>query len=192
MYIVYKTTNTINGKFYIGVHNGKDPNYLGSGKYLNDAIAHYGRDSFERTTLYEVDTLEEALVIEAEIVNKDFLLREDTYNLTLGGGIPPAWGSTGPRPDASERMKRNNPVHDPEVLAKLKDRVTVKDSDGNTFSIKKSDPRYISGELVSVNKGRESKAKGVIMRQVECPHCKKIGRITGMKKWHFENCKDKL
>lgn len=192
MYIVYKTTNTVNGKFYIGVHNGKDPNYLGSGKYLNDAIAHYGRNSFERITLYEVDTLEEALAIEAEIVNKDFLLREDTYNLTLGGGVPPAWGSTGPRPDASERMKRNNPVHDPNVLQKLKGNVTVIDTDGNTFSIKKDDPRYLSGELVSVNKGRDSKMKGKTMREVECPHCKKRGRITGMKKWHFDNCKDKL
>jgi hypothetical protein len=31
--------------------------------------------------------------------------------------------------------------------------VTVKDKDGNTFSVNLNDPRYISGELVGVTKG---------------------------------------
>ena len=33
--------------------------------------------------------------------------------------------------------------------------VTVKDKDGNTFSISKDDPRYLSGELVPYNTGRK-------------------------------------
>ena len=32
--------------------------------------------------------------------------------------------------------------------------VSVKDSQGNTFQVPKDDPRYISGELVGVVKGR--------------------------------------
>lgn len=35
----------------------------------------------------------------------------------------------------------------------LTGRVTVKDSDGNTMSVSKDDPRYLSGELIPVSKG---------------------------------------
>jgi len=42
-HIVYKTTNIVNGKYYIGVTNGKDPGYLGSGRVLLSAIKEYGK-----------------------------------------------------------------------------------------------------------------------------------------------------
>ena len=35
---IYKTTNTINGKIYIGKEKHNDKNYLGSGIILNHAI----------------------------------------------------------------------------------------------------------------------------------------------------------
>ena len=40
--IIYKTTNLINGKFYIGKDSKNDPNYLGSGKILKKAFKKYG------------------------------------------------------------------------------------------------------------------------------------------------------
>jgi len=51
--IVYITTNLINGKKYIGSHNGNNPYYLGSGARLKYAIKKYGRDNFKRQTLWE-------------------------------------------------------------------------------------------------------------------------------------------
>jgi hypothetical protein len=44
-YFIYKTTNLLNGKYYIGMHvtNQIDDGYLGSGKYLNNAIKKYGK-----------------------------------------------------------------------------------------------------------------------------------------------------
>ena len=43
-HFIYKTTNLINSKYYIGMHstsNLKD-GYLGSGKYLRSSIKKYG------------------------------------------------------------------------------------------------------------------------------------------------------
>ena len=53
-YLIYKTTNLINNKVYIGSHrtsNIKD-NYLGSGTLLKQAIKKYGKNNFE----FKVDT----------------------------------------------------------------------------------------------------------------------------------------
>lgn len=50
---IYKTTNLINNKFYIGKHSTNDlnDNYLGSGTALNRAIKKYGRKNFKREIL---------------------------------------------------------------------------------------------------------------------------------------------
>lgn len=51
MAIIYKTTNILNGKFYIGKDERDDPNYLGSGIILKQAIAKYGRKNFKKKLL---------------------------------------------------------------------------------------------------------------------------------------------
>jgi len=86
-YTIYKITNQINGKFYIGSHKTKDLNdgYMGSGKYLNHAYKKYGLENFSKEILFVFDTPEEMYAKEAEIVNDEFLAEENTYNLKRGG-----------------------------------------------------------------------------------------------------------
>lgn len=102
-YIVYQTINIVNNKIYVGIHKVKDPNifcgYIGNGvniyhpsTYMNPkypfqyAVKKYGTSNFRRSTLFIYDTLDEALKKEGEIVTKEFVEREDTYNVALGGG----------------------------------------------------------------------------------------------------------
>ena len=86
-YTVYKTTNLINGKFYIGTHKTADPNdsYLGSGTLLKKAIDKYGVSSFKKEVLFVFDNPEAMFAKEAEIVTEEFLAENNTYNLKLGG-----------------------------------------------------------------------------------------------------------
>lgn len=86
-YLVYKTTNLVNGKIYIGQHQTYDLNdgYLGSGKLLKQAIKKYGEQNFKREILCECSSLEEMNEKEAEIVNDEFIQRNDTYNIKHGG-----------------------------------------------------------------------------------------------------------
>ena len=110
-YIVYCTTNLVNNKIYIGVHGTVDPDifdgYLGNSlstkdKYLMNhpkepfhyAVKKYGIKNFQRKTIAVFDTVEEALQLEKQIVNEDFIKRKDTYNITVGGGMPPIYKKT--------------------------------------------------------------------------------------------------
>ena len=86
-YLVYKTTNLVNGKIYIGKHetDNLDDGYLGSGKLLKRAVEKYGEQNFSREILFECSSREEMNAKEAELVNENFLKRNDVYNLKQGG-----------------------------------------------------------------------------------------------------------
>ena len=86
-YLIYKITNNINGKIYIGKHktNDKNDGYMGSGLYLNHAQEKYGMENFTKEILFECSSEEEMNDKERELVNEDFVKRNDTYNLKLGG-----------------------------------------------------------------------------------------------------------
>jgi len=86
-HIVYKTTNLINGKIYIGVHstNKIEDGYLGSGCIFKKALNKYGRKNFLREVLFDFDNSEEAYAKEKELVNIDFINKGYNYNCKVGG-----------------------------------------------------------------------------------------------------------
>ena len=86
-YTIYKTTNLVNNKIYIGKHITKqlDDDYLGSGILINRSIKKYGIDKFKKEILYTFDNEKEMNDMEREIVNEEFISRLDTYNINLGG-----------------------------------------------------------------------------------------------------------
>ena len=56
-YFIYKTTNLLNGKIYIGQHKHNKCNYFGSGTYILKALKKHGRENFKRETLFECDNI---------------------------------------------------------------------------------------------------------------------------------------
>lgn len=90
MAIIYKTTNLINGKIYIGQHyTDFNDGYLGSGTLILKAISKYGKENFTREILESCDSL---IVNEREIYWIAVLNsrnQEIGYNLEPGGNKPP-------------------------------------------------------------------------------------------------------
>jgi hypothetical protein len=82
-YTIYKITNNINKKYYIGKHQTKklDDGYMGSGKMLIAAMKKYGLENFTKEILHIFYTEEEMNQKEKELV----VISKETYNLCEGG-----------------------------------------------------------------------------------------------------------
>ena len=128
-YLIYKTTNVVNGKIYIGCHKTENvnDNYVGSGVILKKAIKKYGIDNFIKENIYTFDNEKDMFLKEEEIVDKNFIKRKDVYNIKTGGfgGWPDeciSWRSSN---EAKEFHKKFS--LEPENLRRFKDNKKLKE-----------------------------------------------------------------
>jgi hypothetical protein len=84
---VYKITNLINGKYYIGKHstNDIDDNYFGSGVLIRKALKVHGKENFIKEVIAFCNTEEEALKLEEELVTMEVVRDQKSYNMITGG-----------------------------------------------------------------------------------------------------------
>lgn len=104
---VYEIVNTINNKRYVGIHKASSSDYVndgywGSGLLIKQAISKYGIDMFEKSILDVFPTYEEALLLEASIVDDDFVNDPTTYNICRGG----QGGFVERSPETCERIRQ--------------------------------------------------------------------------------------
>lgn len=88
---IYKTTNIINNKIYIGQHVSpvfEPDKYIGSGKRLQLALKKYGRENFKNELLCECNSQQELDEKEIYYINIfNSTNRTIGYNLTSGGQL---------------------------------------------------------------------------------------------------------
>jgi hypothetical protein len=206
MYILYKTTNKINGKIYVGIHKTDNlaDGYLGSGKQIKSAIKKYGKEAFYREVIECFASLEEARNHERHIVNEEFVRNNLTYNIAIGGGL------------GSENLNgltfRNN-KHTSATKEKLRQfrlgksflteagKKAIIEANkkeernkkiATTLSGKQKSQEHrekISLSIQKLNRENGSPNKGKTKPKIQCPNCLKEGAPHNMYRWHFENCK---
>lgn len=220
-YYLYKIQNKIDNKIYIGVHETENLNdeYFGSGKLIQRAIKKYGKQNFEKTILEFFETREQMYEAEYKVVNEFFILREDTYNLGIGG----TGGSinqnrkpfAGPHSDetknkisksklgklCSEETKRkmsdnNWAKREPETqrlhAIEAGKKRWAKENESKSHS--DDTKRKISESLkLHYKNKKKSDTKhfnlGKTRIKVKCPHCQKEGAMNTMSRFHFDKCK---
>lgn len=121
---IYKTTNTVNGKIYIGQHQAHYSNktYLGSGTIFKKAVKKYGKESFKKEVLRKCKTLHEMSVWEhVYIVKYNSTDLKVGYNIAMGDVNTSEYNPMkmpGPRKKLREYIKskggyigKNNPAY---------------------------------------------------------------------------------
>lgn len=86
-HFIYKTTNLLNNKYYLGMHSTNDlnDNYIGSGTHLWHAIRKYGKKNFKIEILEFLSSREELVKREKQVINEDLLKDKSCMNLKVGG-----------------------------------------------------------------------------------------------------------
>ena len=83
---IYKTTNLINNKKYIGKTNGNKKNYFGSGVILKQAIKKYGEINFKKEILHKSDSEDDLRRMEKYYIERENAIMDPNYyNLHEGG-----------------------------------------------------------------------------------------------------------
>ncbi len=84
--IIYKTTNLINGKIYIGLDTKSDSDYFGSGVLLQKAILKYGVENFKKSVIDSSEDFKELCLKEIFWINfYNSKNRAVGYNIANGG-----------------------------------------------------------------------------------------------------------
>lgn len=171
-HFLYKTTNLINSKYYLGVHTTNDLNdeYLGSGRAILAAIKKHGKENFQRSILKFFNTREEAFEYEKFIITESVVNDKNTYNLCKGG-----YGAVGkliPTNETKQKMsiaqsnrqKSGSPnkgkklgPRDPEIYLRVKETKAQRTYVPSMLGKKQSKSTKAKQSLAAANRPKDNK-----------------------------------
>jgi group I intron endonuclease len=193
--IIYKTTNLINGKFYIGQDSNNNPAYIGSGILLNRAIIKYGivkevlevcnsKEELNKKEIFWIESLKPVYNIAKGGSGGDTLSAHPNLELIKNkfkGRVSYFKGKK--RPDM---LGENNPAKRPEIREKISQAKLKNPTQmfGDSNPAKRLEVR----DKISKNTSKSWENRTLI----KCPYCNKESiNASGMSRWHFNNCKYK-
>lgn len=179
MYTVYKVINTINNRYYIGVHKTNKPNdyYLGSGLAIKRAVEAYGRQSFTKEILHCCEEESEAYLIEEKLVDQ-YINDPLCYNLMRGG-------EGGFEHINKNREKYTNPMLNPDIVHKnIESRRNGFGKDENRVKKQADVCRQNIQKAIQYNTGRTRPRQSQIMKEK--------GTFKKMWETNHEELRDKL
>lgn len=85
-YLIYKITNTVNSRYYIGAHQttNKEDGYMGSGVAITRAYKKYGKEKFVKEIIAECDSESDMYSLEKKLV-VPYVKDNKSYNIMEGG-----------------------------------------------------------------------------------------------------------
>jgi len=205
MSIIYKTTNLVNGKIYIGQHyTSADDGYLGSGHRFLKAVKEYGKENFKREILEHISNKDQNLIDIREIYWIDVLNARNSkvgYNINKGGcGVAGEnnpmfgthrYGKDNPNFGNHKLKGKNHPMYGKTHTIETKEKIS-KANKGRIVSEKvKNDlrKRLLGTHLSQEQKQKQSKSmigKNVGKKRTKEQKQKQSNRMMGIK-WSIDH-----
>jgi len=187
---IYKITNTVNGKCYIGYSRHPDKRWKahircalsGKRKKLYSAMRKHGIDKFSFEIIYESNDRDHTLMQMEPFYIKQFNSIDEGYNMNEGGYNV---NTEEMRIANSERMKKNNPM-------KLIRTNLGSFKKGRTFEMSDSHKTAIAVSKLGKNNpnyGKSEAASHLNAEKIKCEHCGKLANIGNYIRWHSKNCR---
>lgn len=161
-YLIYKITNLITNKLYVGKHITTNINdkYMGSGQVLKQSYKKHGVNNFIKEIIEECEN--ERIMNEREIfwISELNTFLPNGYNINTGGN------------------GGDNFTYNPnKELIRLK-----------MIEHKRNNPQIVTEETKrKISESRKGKSISPTY-SVTCPYCDKVGDKRNMVRWHFDNC----
>lgn len=191
MYI-YKTTNLINGKVYIGKCKSseeKSSEYLGSGIYLKKAIKKYGIENFKKEIVESCNSIANLNKREIFWIKKLNTIKLG-YNISEGGdGGNTRMGYT--KTKYIQWLKRkSDALKGKPSKCRGQARPTFSDWLKRSHKNGKYSYEWLKAPKSNTHKKKISESnKGKHNKLGECLHCHKKMTIQNLYRWHLDNCK---
>jgi hypothetical protein len=143
-HIIYRTTNLVNGKFYVGMHStdNLDDGYMGSGKRILYSLNKWGKANHSFEIVEHLNSRKDLAKREEEIINEEFLTNPLCMNLKLGGQGGFDHFSTEQLLSACSKggkaqwdRRKDDPIFDSEVRAKKSSSQKKRYEDGHNYFI---------------------------------------------------------
>ena len=162
--IIYKTTNKVNSKCYVGKDSHNDPDYLGSGVYLSKAINKYGRENFVKETIDSAETSEEINKKEKRWIKFYNSVVPSGYNLTEGGdGFSTGELNVAKRPEIREKISaKSKEFHN---RLEIKEKMLGKNNPAKRQEVKEKQSRAHRGRSKEYMRGEYNPAKRPEVRE---------------------------
>jgi len=177
-------------RYYVGQHLGKtfDKRYYGSGTILQNIYRKYGKKGYNQLLLWaysqeELNFYEQLCIHTARIV-----YGRNCINLSYGGANGRAHASTRKKLSLIQRNRS------PEQKALISARLTY------SLTGKPKSPEATAKSAKTRTGMKRTEESKELMRlshigvpqgphkQIECPHCGKVGGDRTMRRWHFDRC----
>jgi hypothetical protein len=214
---IYKITNNINNKFYIGKHSSSDleDGYFGSSTYLNNSILTHGKENFTKEIISYHTSSENAYLEESKLVTFKEVDDVNCYNRQPGGTgfnagqVLVKDGNGGFKFVSKDEFATGNYEANCKGYKHTKEFCEKKKKYANNMSDehKRKLSEYANNMTVehrrkiseaNARRGQTEETKKKISETYKnapdrvCPHCGKVGRPgVGMNRYHFNNCKKK-
>lgn len=147
MFYIYKTTNLINNKIYIGQHKAEkfEPSYKGSGKIFQEALSKYGKNNFKVELIEFCNSSDQA-----DIREKYWIAFYNSTNLEIGYNIL----------KGGQRGSFTGCVHNEDSKSKMRESHIGKEfseEHKRNISINKTGTHYIEGTGEKISKSLKEK-----------------------------------